>query len=45
MAQNVILMVHFFSGLILMVISFVMGLIPATASANSYLKVWNLLIF
>ncbi|CAH8265610.1 unnamed protein product [Arabidopsis lyrata] len=38
MAQNVILMVHFFSGLILMVISFVMGLIPATASANSYLK-------
>uniref|UniRef100_A0A1J3IH85 ABC transporter A family member 1 n=1 Tax=Noccaea caerulescens TaxID=107243 RepID=A0A1J3IH85_NOCCA len=38
MAQNVILMVHFFSGLILMVISFIMGLIPATASANSYLK-------
>ncbi|VVB03041.1 unnamed protein product [Arabis nemorensis] len=38
MAQNVILMVHFFSGLILMVISFVMGLIPATVSANSYLK-------
>lgn len=42
--QNVILMVHFFSGLILMVISFVMGLIPATVSANSYLKVWVLLI-
>ncbi|CAA7057158.1 unnamed protein product [Microthlaspi erraticum] len=38
MAQNVILMLHFFSGLILMVISFIMGLIPATASANSYLK-------
>ncbi|KAL0844738.1 hypothetical protein Bca101_017984 [Brassica carinata] len=38
MAQNVILMVHFFSGLILMVISFVMGLIPATVNANSYLK-------
>lgn len=37
-------MVHFFSGLILMVISFVMGLIPATVSANSYLKVWVLLI-
>lgn len=38
MAQNVILMVHFFSGLILMVISFVMGLIPTTVNANSYLK-------
>ncbi|XP_010554823.1 PREDICTED: ABC transporter A family member 1 [Tarenaya hassleriana] len=38
MAQNVVLLVHFFTGLILMVISFVMGLIPATASANSSLK-------
>ncbi|XP_059428864.1 ABC transporter A family member 1 isoform X1 [Corylus avellana] len=38
MAQNVVLLVHFFTGLILMVISFIMGLIPATASANSFLK-------
>ncbi|CAI8613948.1 unnamed protein product [Vicia faba] len=37
-AQNVVLLVHFFSGLILMVISFVMGLIPSTISANSFLK-------
>ncbi|KAL8128675.1 hypothetical protein V2J09_017830 [Rumex salicifolius] len=37
-AQNVILLVHFFTGLILMVISFIMGLMEATASANSYLK-------
>ncbi|KAJ0099984.1 hypothetical protein Patl1_20485 [Pistacia atlantica] len=38
MAQNVVLLVHFFTGLILMVISFIMGLIPTTANANSFLK-------
>ncbi|KAL2320738.1 hypothetical protein Fmac_029707 [Flemingia macrophylla] len=38
MAQNVILLIHFFTGLILMVISFVMGLMPSTMSANSFLK-------
>ncbi|CAL0326631.1 unnamed protein product [Lupinus luteus] len=38
MAQNVVLLVHFFTGLILMVISFIMGLIPSTISANSLLK-------
>ncbi|KAF7819038.1 ABC transporter A family member 1 isoform X1 [Senna tora] len=38
MAQNVVLLVHFFTGLILMVISFIMGLIPSTMSANSFLK-------
>lgn len=38
MAQNVVLLVHFFTGLILMVISFIMGLIQTTASANSFLK-------
>ncbi|XP_050384665.1 ABC transporter A family member 1 isoform X3 [Argentina anserina] len=38
MAQNVVLLVHFFTGLILMVISFIMGLIKTTASANSFLK-------
>ncbi|XP_057438072.1 ABC transporter A family member 1 isoform X2 [Lotus japonicus] len=37
-AQNVVLLVHFFTGLILMVISFVMGLIPSTISFNSFLK-------
>lgn len=37
-AQNVVLLVHFFSGLILMVISFLMGLIEATKEANSLLK-------
>ncbi|XP_058083562.1 ABC transporter A family member 1 isoform X2 [Magnolia sinica] len=37
-AQNVVLLVHFFSGLILMVISFIMGLVQATKSANSFLK-------
>ncbi|XP_068659362.1 ABC transporter A family member 1 isoform X2 [Aristolochia californica] len=37
-AQNVILLVHFFTGLVLMVISFIMGLIPATKSVNSVLK-------
>ncbi|KAK6945284.1 ABC transporter-like, ATP-binding domain [Dillenia turbinata] len=35
---NVVLLVHFFTGLILMLISFVMGLIKTTASANSFLK-------
>ncbi|KAJ8755578.1 hypothetical protein K2173_022157 [Erythroxylum novogranatense] len=38
MAQNVVLLVHFFSGLILMVISFIMGLIQATTSINNFLK-------
>uniref|UniRef100_A0A803P6X4 ABC transporter domain-containing protein n=1 Tax=Cannabis sativa TaxID=3483 RepID=A0A803P6X4_CANSA len=38
MAQNVVLLINFFSGLILMVISFIMGLIKSTVSANSFLK-------
>ncbi|KAJ6747501.1 ATP-BINDING CASSETTE SUB-FAMILY A (ABC1) MEMBER 3B [Salix koriyanagi] len=38
MAQNVVLLVHFFTGLILMVISFIMGLMQTTASANNLLK-------
>ncbi|KAL7138460.1 hypothetical protein ABFS83_10G166000 [Erythranthe nasuta] len=38
MAQNVVLLVHFFTGLVLMVISFVMGLIQSTAQTNSLLK-------
>ncbi|OMO71381.1 ABC transporter-like protein, partial [Corchorus capsularis] len=38
MAQNVVLLIHFFTGLILMVISFIMGLIETTASANTFLK-------
>ncbi|KAH9648600.1 ABC transporter A family member 1 [Citrus sinensis] len=38
MAQNVVLLVHFFTGLILMVISFIMGLLETTRSANSLLK-------
>ncbi|KAG5055117.1 hypothetical protein JHK85_007627 [Glycine max] len=38
MAQNVVLLIHFFTGLILMVISFIMGLMPSTMSANSFLK-------
>ncbi|GFY96206.1 ATP-binding cassette A1 [Actinidia rufa] len=37
-AQNVVLLVHFFTGLILMVISFIMGMIQSTARANSFLK-------
>ncbi|KAG9457355.1 hypothetical protein H6P81_001863 [Aristolochia fimbriata] len=37
-AQNAILLVHFFTGLVLMVISFIMGLIPSTKSINSVLK-------
>lgn len=37
-AQNVILLVHFLCGIILMVISFIMGLINATKEANSFLK-------
>ncbi|XP_078148271.1 ATP-binding cassette A1 isoform X2 [Carex rostrata] len=37
-AQNAALLVHFFSGLILMVISFIMGLVEATKGANSVLK-------
>ncbi|KAF4373360.1 hypothetical protein F8388_026191 [Cannabis sativa] len=38
MAQNVVLLINFFSGLILMVTSFIMGLIKSTVSANSFLK-------
>ncbi|XP_030481004.2 ABC transporter A family member 1-like [Cannabis sativa] len=38
MAQNVVLLINFFSGLILMVISFIMGLIKSNVSANSFLK-------
>ncbi|CAM9002500.1 unnamed protein product [Rhodiola kirilowii] len=38
MAQNVVLLVHFFSGLVLMVISFIMGIISSTSSTNSFLK-------
>ncbi|KAH9621199.1 hypothetical protein KSS87_008655 [Heliosperma pusillum] len=38
LAQNVILLVHFFTGLILMVISFIMDVVETTAVANSYLK-------
>jgi ATP-binding cassette subfamily A (ABC1) protein 3 len=45
MAQNVVLLVHFFTGLILMVISFIMGLIASTASANSFLKVVDFFCF
>lgn len=37
--QNVVLLVHFFTGLILMVVSFIMGLMQSTVTANSYLKV------
>lgn len=38
MAQNVVLLVHFFTGIVLMVISFIMGFIPATQDMNSFLK-------
>ncbi|KAJ4969915.1 hypothetical protein NE237_003014 [Protea cynaroides] len=38
MAQNVVLLVNLFTGLILMVISFIMGLIPATKNANLFFK-------
>lgn len=38
MAQNAVLLVHFFTGIILMVISFIMGFIESTAQANSLLK-------
>ncbi|CAN0878408.1 ABC transporter A family member 1 [Linum grandiflorum] len=38
MAQNVVLLVHFFTGLILMVLSFIMGVIKTTAGANDVLK-------
>ncbi|KAJ4840078.1 ATP-binding cassette sub- A member 1 [Turnera subulata] len=38
MAQNVVLLVHFFTGLILMVLSFIMGLIQTTVAANNILK-------
>ncbi|KAJ8437051.1 hypothetical protein Cgig2_025898 [Carnegiea gigantea] len=36
--QNVVLLIHFFSGLILMVISFIMDVIETTASTNCHLK-------
>lgn len=38
LAQNVVLLVHFFSGLILMVISFIMGVMKTTVKTNSILK-------
>ncbi|GFP92211.1 ABC transporter a family member 1 [Phtheirospermum japonicum] len=38
MAQNVVLLVHFFTGLVLMVLSFIMGLLESTRHANSLLK-------
>ncbi|KAI4381515.1 hypothetical protein MLD38_007580 [Melastoma candidum] len=38
MAQNVVLLIHFLSGLILMIISFIMGLIQSTTSTNNFLK-------
>ncbi|GAB2230361.1 hypothetical protein Drorol1_Dr00014624, partial [Drosera rotundifolia] len=37
-AQNVVLLAHFFTGLVLMVISFIMGLIQTRKSLNSLLK-------
>ncbi|KAI4386530.1 hypothetical protein MLD38_004457 [Melastoma candidum] len=37
-AQNVVLLIHFLSGLILMIVSFIMGLIQSTASTNNILK-------
>ncbi|KAM0948803.1 putative ABC transporter, AAA+ ATPase domain, ABC transporter A [Dioscorea sansibarensis] len=37
-AQNVVLLVHFLSGLILMVFSFLLGLIESTKRANTLLK-------
>lgn len=39
MLQNCVLLVHFFTGLIVMVISFIMGLLESTAQTNSLLKV------
>ncbi|GAB2295549.1 Phospholipid-transporting ATPase abca1 [Dionaea muscipula] len=38
MAQNVVLLAHFLTGLILMVISFIMGVIQTTKSINCHLK-------
>ncbi|XP_060186206.1 ABC transporter A family member 1 isoform X3 [Lycium barbarum] len=38
MAQNVVLLVQFFTGLILMVLSFIMGFINSTTHLNSLLK-------
>lgn len=38
LAQNVVLLVHLFTGLILMVLSFIMGLMSSTEHANSILK-------
>lgn len=40
--QNVVLLVNVFAGLILMVISFIMGLIQSTESTNNLLKVSSL---
>ncbi|KAK6124844.1 hypothetical protein DH2020_041412 [Rehmannia glutinosa] len=36
--KNVVLLIHFFTGLILMAISFIMGIIESTRQANSLLK-------
>ncbi|CDP14120.1 unnamed protein product [Coffea canephora] len=38
LAQNIVLLVQFFSGIILMVVSFIMGLMKSTERANSLLK-------
>lgn len=42
--QNVVLLVHFFTGLVLMVISFIMGVINSTSSTNSLLKVSDVIL-
>lgn len=42
--QNVVLLVQFFTGLVLMVISFIMGVINSTSSINSLLKVSEFLL-
>ncbi|KAK6149139.1 hypothetical protein DH2020_016664 [Rehmannia glutinosa] len=42
MAQNVVLLIHFFTGLILMAISFIMGIIESTRQANSLLKLGSM---
>lgn len=43
--QNVVLLVQFFTGLILMVLSFIMGLINSTTHLNSLLKVGRPKVF
>ncbi|CAM8906908.1 unnamed protein product [Rhodiola kirilowii] len=35
---NVVLLVHIFSGLVVLVISFIMGIISSTSSTNSFLE-------